>query len=132
MKVIDKLAWIEIQDRKVLSARSKNKAVFYIPGGKREAGESDAKALIREVQEELSVDLVKSSLKYLGTFEAQAHGHAQGIIVKMTCYTSEYKGELRAAAEIAEFGWFDYSDYDNLPPVDKIIFEFLKKQDLID
>ncbi|MFT6248830.1 MAG: hypothetical protein ACJAZQ_002039 [Cognaticolwellia sp.] len=38
---IDKLAWLYIREGKILSARSKNKELFYIPGGKREKGESD-------------------------------------------------------------------------------------------
>ncbi|EIC2299431.1 NUDIX domain-containing protein, partial [Vibrio cholerae] len=62
-KVIDKLAWVLIQDGKLLAVRSKGKALFYLPGGKREAGENDEEALIREIKEELSVDLSPTSLK---------------------------------------------------------------------
>ncbi|MFA0122432.1 NUDIX hydrolase, partial [Vibrio sp. 10N.261.48.A2] len=43
-KVIDKLAWIFIKDGKLLMVRSKGKELFYLPGGKREAGESDEQA----------------------------------------------------------------------------------------
>jgi 8-oxo-dGTP diphosphatase len=46
---IDKLAWLRIKDKQVLGARSKGKDAYYIPGGKREPGESDEEALIREV-----------------------------------------------------------------------------------
>ena len=45
-KVIDKLAWIFIEDGKLLMVRSKGKELFYLPGGKREAGESDEQALV--------------------------------------------------------------------------------------
>jgi hypothetical protein len=41
MKYIDKLAWIHIVDRQILSTRSKGKDTYYIPGGKREGDESD-------------------------------------------------------------------------------------------
>ena len=75
--VIDKLAWIHIEDGRVLGARSRGKDVYFIPGGKREAGESDEEALVREVREELSVTLDASSLRPLGVFEAQAHGQAE-------------------------------------------------------
>jgi hypothetical protein len=40
-KEIDKIALIEIQEGSILSTRSKGKTKFYIPGGKREKGESD-------------------------------------------------------------------------------------------
>lgn len=48
MELIDKLAWIYIKDKKILSTRSKGKDAWYIPGGKRELGESDHEALFRE------------------------------------------------------------------------------------
>lgn len=132
MKIIDKLAWIEIKDRKILSTRSKGKDTFYFPGGKREKGESDAEALIREIQEELDVTLSIDSLSYLGTFEAQAHGHPDGIRVKMQCYTGTHNGTLKASAEIAEFRWLSYKDKAISSPVDHLIFDYLKDKNLID
>lgn len=72
-KIIDKLAWIELKDKTILSTKSFGKDKYYIPGGKREAGESDKQALIREIEEELNVIVDSSTLIYIGTFEAQAH-----------------------------------------------------------
>ncbi len=133
MNLIDKLAWIYIKDRKILSTRSKGKDAWYIPGGKREAGESDEQALIREVKEELTVNLKPETIKYLGTFKAQAHGKAEGVVVQMTCYTADYEGTLEVAAEIEEMAWLDTSvDYEQLSPVDRIIFDYLKQNNLID
>jgi 8-oxo-dGTP pyrophosphatase MutT (NUDIX family) len=132
MKVIDKLAWIEIQKKSILSTLSKGKDTFYIPGGKREIGESDEAALIREIKEELSVDLLEPTLSYIGTFEAQAHGHKEGILVKMTCYSADYKGELKPDSEIECMAWLNSSDLDKVSPVDIIIFNYLKDKGLID
>ena len=131
MKIIDKLAWIEIQNKSILSTRSKGKNKYYIPGGKREEGESDIEALKREIKEELSVDLMEDSIKFLGIFEGQAHGHSEGVIVKMQCYTSEFNGNLKPAAEIEEMIWLNFKDLDEVSPVDKIIFKWLKERDLI-
>lgn len=131
MNVIDKLAWVEIKHHQILSTRSKGKDTFYIPGGKREPGESDVQALIREIKEELSVDLISSSIRYLGTFQAQAHGHREGVLVKMQCYTASYVGELQASAEIEEVVWLSYADRDKISPVDKIIFDWLKENEKI-
>lgn len=66
---IDKLAYICLKNGKILCTLSKGKSVWYIPGGKREGNETDEQALIREVKEELSVDLVKNSIKKYGVFE---------------------------------------------------------------
>jgi 8-oxo-dGTP pyrophosphatase MutT (NUDIX family) len=130
--VIDKLAWIEIQNRQVLGARSKNKTKFYIPGGKREEGETDLDTLVREIKEELSVDLRPESLAFLGEFQAQADSQPWGVEVKMRCYFADYQGEIKASAEIEELTWLSYQDRPNLAPVDQIIFDTLKKIDLID
>lgn len=131
MHVIDKLAWIEIKDQRILSTRSIGKDKYYLPGGKREAGETDAQALCREIREELSVALHPASLAFVGVFEAAAHGHPEGVMVKMTCYMAAYTGELQAAAEIEEVRWLDHSDKDKISEVDKQIFDYLKERDLI-
>ena len=125
MKIIDKLAWIQLKDQKILSTRSKGKAKFYIPGGKREAGESDEAALIREIKEELTIDLIPSTIAFVGNFQAQADSHAAGIQVLMQCYTADYKGTIEAAAEIAEIVWLTNADRDKISRVDQLIFDFL-------
>ena len=130
-KIIDKLAWIELQNGKILSARSKGKSVFYIPGGKREMGESDAGTLCREIREELNVELLPGTMRFLGVFEAQADGHPDGVLVKMTCYQARYTGVLKASSEIEEFTWLGYKDREDCPPVDKLIFDFLKKNGML-
>lgn len=131
MKWIDKLAWIYIEDRKILSTRSRGKDIWYFPGGKREAGESDEEALIREIKEELTVNLIPESLQFFGKFEAQAHGHAEGITVVMTCYLANYQGELKPDAEIEELAWLTYADKSKSSDVDQIIFDYLKNQNFI-
>lgn len=127
MKIIDKIAFIDLKNGQILSSRSKGKSVYYIPGGKREPGESDVESLVREVKEELDVQIVPESAKYLGTFSAQADGHPKGVIVQMTCYEAEYNGVLKASSEIAEIKWLNYSDMDIIAAVDKVIFNHLKE-----
>jgi len=125
MKTIDKLAWIHIEDKRILSTRSRGKDTYYIPGGKREAGESDQHALIREIKEELTIDLKPDKLRYVGQFEAQAHGKAEGVLVRMTCYEGPFEGTINAASEIEEVVWLEHKDRDRSSPVDKIIFDWL-------
>lgn len=128
---IDKLAWVYIVGKKILMTRSRGKDTWYIGGGKREFEETDEQALMREVKEEFSVDMIPETIRHLGTFEAQAHGKPEGTIVRMTCYTGEYTGTLAPAAEIEELAWFTYADRERIAPVDKIIFDWLKQRDSI-
>ena len=120
MKPIDKLAWIYIKDRKVLFVRSHNSDVPYCPGGKRDEGESDTQALVREIKEELNVDLIESSIQYFETFTAQAHGKPEGVMVQITSYTADFKGTLEASSEIAEMQWVDSKDLHSSSPLYKL------------
>jgi 8-oxo-dGTP pyrophosphatase MutT (NUDIX family) len=122
--MIDKVAWVHVVDGRVLVARSHGKDTFYVPGGKREPGESDVETLVREIREELSVDV--SGPELMGVFEAQAHGRAEGETVRMTCYTASFAGELKPASEIAELAWFTAADADRVSPVTRVIFRHLE------
>jgi 8-oxo-dGTP diphosphatase len=125
MRNIDKVAWVHVVDGRVLMTRSRGKDVCYLPGGKREPGESDETCLRREVREELAVDLKPETLRKLGVWEAQAHGHPEGVKIVMPCYAAEYTGELRASAEIEEFVWLTYADRERTGPVGQIVFDWL-------
>ena len=131
MKNIDKVALIYLKDGKILSTLSKGKDTYYIPGGKRELNETDEQTLIRECKEELTIDIKKDTIKYYGTFEAQAHGKTEGILVKMTCYTAEFTGEIKPNSEIQKIKWLDYTNLDKISPVDKLIFKDLYEKKLL-
>jgi ADP-ribose pyrophosphatase YjhB (NUDIX family) len=103
-----------------------------LPGGKREAGESDWQALSREIREELGVELIEQTSRLAGVFEAQAHGKPPGTVVRMTCYWADFSGSLEAKAEIQEFSWLSYSDKSRSSPVDQKIFDWLQEAKLLD
>jgi 8-oxo-dGTP diphosphatase len=124
--VIETVAWVRVEDGRILCARSRGKDVFYIPGGKLEAGETELDALLREIKEELAVDLVPETVRAFGTYRARAHGHADGVEVVMSCYTADYQGVPSASAEIEELDWLGYADRDRVAPVDQLLFDDLK------
>ena len=129
--MIDKIAWLHLHEGRLLSTRSRGKDRYYIPGGKREAGETDAQTLLREIREELTVALDPASLEHVGTFEAPAHGHPEGVLVRMTCYRATYTGELQPAAEIEEMVWLTYQHRPQVSAVDQLIFDWLREQALL-
>jgi len=130
-KNIDKLAWLYIKDGKLLNARSKNKTLFYLPGGKREVGESDKQALCREIKEEISVDLLDDSIVYAGTFEANADAQSADVMVTLTCYFADFKGELSPASEIAEIKFIEFQEKELCSVGSIKVFEWLKQQGLM-
>lgn len=119
---IDKLAFLYFKEKQILMTLSKGKDTYYIPGGKRERAETDEQALTREVKEELTVKIIPKTIKHYGTFKAQAHGKAEGTIVRMTCYTAEFEGQLKASSEIQDLAYYTYSQRGIVGPVDQIIF----------
>ncbi|MEV0355392.1 NUDIX domain-containing protein [Nocardia sp. NPDC050697] len=120
-QLIDTVAWILVREGRVLCARPRGKDVFYVPGGKREPGESDEQTLLREIAEELTVALLPESVRHIGTYEA-----VDGAVsVRMACYTADYRGTITASAEIDELAWFRYADRPLVPPVDQLLFDDL-------
>jgi 8-oxo-dGTP diphosphatase len=134
ISMIDKVAWIHIEDRKVLFVRSAGKTAFFTPGGKREAGESDLQTLTREVKEELGVDILPNTVKYVDTFKAEAgNPPVKDLWVQIKCYTAEYSGRLQVNSEIEELGWFwSGTDGQYITSVGALLLKSLKEQDLID
>lgn len=129
--MIDKLALIYIEDRKILAAKSRGRDTYYIPGGKREPGESDEAALVREISEEISMVLNPSFLEFYGEFQAQAHGQPAGVLVRLRCFITGERAAVQAAAEIDEVAWLSYADRPKVSLAAQLLFDDLKEKGLI-
>lgn len=129
---IDKVALIYVKDKKVLMVRSKNKDLWFIPGGKREGDETDEATLQREIKEELNVDCDSSSIRYYGVFKAQAYGKPEGTQVRILCYTATFSGEPKANSEIEGIDYLSYGEKYRVTAVDHLIFDDLKVKGLIE
>jgi 8-oxo-dGTP diphosphatase len=125
--VVDTVAWIRVENGRILCARPRGRDIFYIPGGKREGAESDLQVLLREIAEELTVALRPETVRHVGTYEAeQPDGELSTAVVRMSCYTGDYAGTLAASSEIDELAWFCYADRPRVPRVDQLLFDDLK------
>jgi 8-oxo-dGTP diphosphatase len=121
--LIDTVAWVRVESGRILCARPRGKDVFYIPGGKREPGESDLETLLREIWEELAVEILPSTISPAGTYQARDPG---GALVRMSCYAGDYRGTLTPSSEIEDIAWFTYADRHRVPLVDQYLFDDLK------
>jgi len=88
---IFKASGIILKDRRVLVERSAGKEFFIHPGGKIEPGETTAQALIRELKEELQIDVGEEDLEFFGRFSAPA-ANSPEVNVHMDVY---YQGTER-------------------------------------
>ena len=124
---VDTVAWVLVEDGRILCARPRGKDVFYVPGGKREGAESDLQVLLREIAEELTVALRPDTVRHVGTYQAeQPDGRLDSVVVRMSCYTGDYSGRLAPSSEIDELAWFCYTDRRRVPAVDRLLFDDLK------
>ena len=133
--IFEAVGYIHTENRKLLLAKSKKNTAYYMPGGKVNEGESNIQALVREIGEELSVNLKPETVLFHGVFEAQAHGKPEGTRVRMTCYVGEHEGVIKANNEIEKLEYFSYDEFfktTDIPPAGTIIIKDLKKNNLID
>ena len=75
--------------------------VFYLPGGKPEAGGSAEQTLVRELGEELG--LIPTALRPLGQVEEMAA--LERVPMRMAVFTARISQDPRPAAELAALGW---------------------------
>ncbi len=91
----------------VLSVRKTGTDSFMMPGGKVEPGESPLDTAVREIAEELNLDLNPQRLEYLGRFEAPA---ANEVGFRVDCDVFHWPDPLVDVPgvfdEIAEATWF--------------------------
>ncbi len=96
------------------------------PGGKIEAGESPAEALVRELREELGVEVETGAL--LSTLEhAYPDRHVELHFLEATIVGGEPQ-----ALEVADLGWFTPAEMPGLPvlPADAPLVEMLASREL--
>ncbi|OGG40574.1 hypothetical protein A2118_00860 [Candidatus Kaiserbacteria bacterium GWA2_50_9] len=133
---IHKAAGILIKDRKLLMSRSKGKEFFISPGGKIQSGETPEGALIRELDEELGIEVAVEDLEKFGTFHSLAVEQTGEKHLQMDVFlVNRWKGDIQPNNEIEEIKWINSLVPDGIKLGS--IFEHdvlprLKKEDLID
>jgi 8-oxo-dGTP diphosphatase len=111
---VSALVLLHPEREELLMVRKAGTTAFMLPGGKPEAGESAEDTIVREIAEELGLDLRSARLQPLGTFTAAAANEADHrVIGDVFCYDGLPDGldveNIAHLAEIAEAGWFPIS-----------------------
>ncbi|MFC3998502.1 NUDIX domain-containing protein [Nocardiopsis sediminis] len=130
--VVDALAWVRLSGRRLLCVRTREHELFYLPGGKREPGESDAEAVTREAAEEVGVVLRPATITPYAVIDEAAHGYPEGTRVRLACFTAEHDGEPAARNEVAELAWFGSADRARCAPAVRRLLDLLRADGLID
>ena len=131
---IHKAGGVLIKNRRLLVTRSKGKDIFIAPGGKLEAGETAAQAIVREMMEEVQVEVQPDTLESLGKFQATAAGNESKVVEMEVLIICDSTGEPVPSSEVEEIMWINSEttgiklgsifEHDVIP--------MLKQRDLID
>ena len=116
-------------DGGILSVRKRGTGAFMMPGGKLEAGETGRQAAVREISEELGIDLDGSTLSFLGRFSAPAANEA-GCSVDCDVFVHPHPvhglPEVRAEIEEARFFAADSTSPSLAPLSRDVVFPALR------
>lgn len=126
--VIDALAWVHVLKGRLLCVRTEGVDLFYLPGGKREPGESDEAAVTREAREEVSVTLRPGTFRQVAVVDETAYAQAPGTRVRLSCYTAEYEGDIAVDNEIADLAWIGFAERDRCAPAVRRLIELLNAE----
>lgn len=126
MKKLVSVAWVFKDDRKILCVKSKGKDKYFIPGGKLESGESHESGLIREIKEELNIDLIPDTISHDFTIIDTAYG-LDNTELEMHCYSAAFNGKIIPASEIELIKWIDEFQFDECAPAaQKVVLKVLQ------
>lgn len=109
IKAIYKAGGILIKNRRVLLHKSKRYNYFAAPGGRIEDGESPQRALIRELHEEIGLNLTEADLKPFGRFNATIR--ETGVPITMEVFlVKRWSGPINPQSEIKEIKWVNSAE----------------------
>jgi 8-oxo-dGTP pyrophosphatase MutT (NUDIX family) len=100
-------------DGRTLLVRKRGTQAFMQPGGKIESGEPAVMALIRELEEELGLQVDSDTPEYLGSFAALA-ANEPSFEVRCELFEVRIEGEVSPAAEIEEVLWITQDSHPDL------------------
>lgn len=107
-------AMIVDPDNRLLVVRKKQSSYFMMPGGKIEKGELSSQALVRELKEELDLDISLRELEYMGFHETDAVNEANTVVRGEVFRIELHKSlHLVPQAEIEEAVWLTVDNYKN-------------------
>lgn len=125
---------IVTKKNQLLLAYSNNKNAWYLPGGKIDKGETSREALIREIREELNIDLQPDKIENYKHISAPAYGENPELIMEQDTFRYNLTEKIQPSHEIVAVKYFDLEMYKlekaQVPGVLKV-FKLLKEDNII-
>ena len=114
MSDIYRVAGIIIKDKKLLFARATGEDSFFGPGGRIEDGETPEQAMVRELKEELSIDVSPEDLEFFGDYSAATDTHRGKTTRTKAFVVKKWSSDPVPSAEVEELKWLTSELPDNI------------------
>lgn len=134
MKILPTAGLVITKNNQLLLAYSRNKNAWYLPGGKIDEGETSKDALVREIREELNIELQLDKIITYKLISAPAYGEDSDLIMKQDTFRYDLTEEIEPSHEIAAVKYFDLETYKKEPaqvPGVLKLFKLLKEDGII-
>lgn len=117
---------VAVEDGCLLSVRVRDNPHWYLPGGKIEPGEQPRAAVVREIREELGVELWLDSLRYVTTVLAPAYDQPRD--VELVCFSGHWHGVVRPRAEVSDVAWLPVAQPWHFAPAVRMLCRRLRRR----
>lgn len=104
--------------------RVRDNELWYLPGGTIEDGETPVDTLIREIAEELNVEIQESTVEADRVVVGPALGRVGE--VELNCFRARWVGDVRATAEVTEVAYLEFDRTEKMAPAVRLLVEQLQ------
>ena len=127
-----RVAGVIINDNKILAQRNTNTNEYYLPGGRVAFGETSEDAILREIKEELKIDITDYRPLWLNECffdECGKNFHEIGMYYYVDISNTSFNHfktefELEEGKRINTYAWLDINNLDNI----SLYPEFIKTE----
>jgi 8-oxo-dGTP pyrophosphatase MutT (NUDIX family) len=117
---LDCACLVSLRGDRLLLVRVRDNEKWYLPGGKIEQGETPEGTLLRELREELRIDLSPLGLRHVAIVEGPAYGQAG--TVRLNCYETSEDFDPVPSSEISECAWLGPDHFPVFAPAVQILY----------
>ncbi|VAW02341.1 hypothetical protein MNBD_ALPHA04-1081 [hydrothermal vent metagenome] len=108
--------------------RVRDNDLWYLLGGTIEENETAVETLLREIKEELNVELDPQTVDFDRRIVGPALGRDGD--VELNCFHGRWFGEVQAKAEVSEVSFIDYASKEIMAPAVKTLVGQLQQEQI--